>query len=322
LGENDAALVATINRILPVIPMERILVVTGREMEASVRSLLPELPRENVLVEPSGRNTAPCIALGAVEIGKRCLEAVMAVFPADHHIGNPQMLHKAILAAAQAAKATNSFVTIGITPTRPETGFGYLEVGPEVGKWNDLILRNVDRFREKPGPEEAQRFVDSGHFLWNSGMFIFTVEGIRDAYRRFLPRTSEALEKIAQNPETLESEWGNMEATSIDYGIMERCRFIYTVPCDLDWSDLGTWPAAAESFPRVQGGRALAGRIFAKDTSGCVIYSPDKTVVLIGVDDLVVVDTDDALLVMKSDRSAEVAETVRELEALGLDELT
>ena len=322
MGDSDSALVETVERLRPIVPVERILVVTGRDMEAAVRDCLPDLPAENVIVEPWGRNTAPCIALGAIEVGKRKLGAVMAVFPADHHIGAIETFQSAVVAGAQAAKATNSFVTIGVPPTRPETGFGYLELGADVGDWNGFTLKNVDRFREKPGPVDAAAFLESGAHLWNTGIFIFTVDGIRDAFRRFLPRTSEAMEKVAQNPETLQAEWGNMDATSIDYGIMERCRHIYTVPCDLEWSDLGTWPAAGETFPRIKGGRGVVNGSIATDSKGCVIYAPDKTVALIGVEGLVVVDTEDALLVMQSDRAAEVADTVRELEALGLDELT
>jgi mannose-1-phosphate guanylyltransferase len=291
-------------------------------MEAAVRGLLPEVPDANVLVEPWGRNTSPCIALGAVEVSKRCRAAVMGVFPADHRVRDIQAFQAAVKAAGHAAKNTNAFVTIGIKPTRPETGFGYLEIGPEAGEWEGLTLNNVVRFREKPGPEQAEEFLKSGRYLWNSGMFVFTVDALKDAYRQFLPRTSEAIERLAQNPSRLHEEWGNMDATSIDYGIMERCRFIYTVPAELGWSDLGTWPAVSEEFPRVPGGRGVVMRAISKDSVGNSIYAPQKTVVLLGVQDLVVVDTDDALLVMHQDRSSDVSEIVRELDHQGLDELT
>lgn len=322
IGGRDAALTQTVERLLGMLPIDRILVATGRDMVDAVRALLPALPAENLLVEPWGRNTAPCIGLAAVEIGKRCTGAVMAVFPSDHRVGDPEALNRAILAGAEAAKATNAFVTLGVKPTRPETGFGYLEVGPEVGTWRDEPVMRVERFTEKPGPEAAEAFLSGGRHLWNAGMFVFTVEGLRDAFRAFLPRTSEALERVAQNPQALEKEWGNMDATSIDYGVMERSRHILVVPCDPDWSDLGSWAAAGDEMPKVPGGRGNAVRVIAKDSSGCIVHAPTKTVVLLGLEDTVVVDTEDAILVMKSDRSAQVGTVVRELEAADLDELT
>ena len=153
-------------------------------------------------------------------------------------------------------------------------------------------------------------------------MFVFTVGALKDGLRRFLPRTSEALERVTQNPDVLEDEWGNMDATSIDYGVMERSNAILTVRCDFGWRDLGTWTAAGETMPRQPGGRGVAGQIIAKDASGCVVYAPGKAVALVGIEDVVVVDTEDALLVMQGDRSASVGEIVRELEAQGRDGLT
>ena len=322
LGGGPAALVSTIERLAPLIPRERILIATGREMEAAVRELLPDVPSENFIVEPWGRNTAPCIGLGAVEIGRRSPDAVMAVFPSDHQVDDGEALRSVVAGAADAAKATNAFVTIGVEPTRPETGFGYVEIGPKMGEWGGHAFLKVSRFREKPSIDLAKEFVESGHHLWNAGMFVFTVGALKDGLRRFLPRTSEALERVTQNPDVLEDEWGNMDATSIDYGVMERSNAILTVRCDFGWRDLGTWTAAGETMPRQPGGRGVAGQIIAKDASGCVVYAPGKAVALVGIEDVVVVDTEDALLVMQGDRSASVGEIVRELEAQGRDGLT
>ncbi len=322
IGDDPAALVSTVRRLQPLIPVERILVATGREMEASVRELLPEVPEHNFIVEPWGRNTAPCIGLGAVEVGRRVPDGVMAVFPSDHHVQDAATLRSVVAGAAAAAKATNAFVTIGVEPTRPETGFGYLEVGPKMGEWGGHAFLNVSRFREKPSVDLAEEFVESGNYLWNAGMFVFTVGALKDAFRKFLPRTLEALERLAQNPAALEEEWGNMDATSIDYGVMERSSAILTVRCSLGWRDLGTWSSAGETMPRNSAGRGVAGQVLSKESHGCVVYAPGKAVALIGVDDLVVVDTADALLVMKGDRSVDVGELVRDLEADGQDELT
>ena len=322
LGDGPAAIVSTIERLRPLIPVDRILVATGREMESAVRASLPDIPPENFIVVPWGRNTAPCIGLGAVEIGRRSPDAVMAVFPSDHQIDDDESLRSVVSGAAAAAKATNAFVTIGVEPTRPETGFGYVEVGPQMGEWGGHCFLKVSRFREKPSIDLAREFVDSGQYLWNAGMFVFTVGALKDALRRFLPRTSEALERVTQNPDSLEDEWGNMDATSIDYGVMERSNAILTVRCDLGWRDLGTWSSAGETMPRHGAGRGVAAQVIAKDASNCVVYAPGKAVALIGVEDLVVVDTEDALLVMQGDRSASVGEVVRDLESQGQDGLT
>jgi len=321
LGGEAAMLVQTIERLLPIIPIDRILVATGREMEASVRALLPSLPSANVIVEPWGRNTAPCIGLGAVEIGRRAVGAMMAVFPSDHRVDDVAAFQSAVIGAAQAAKSTNALVTLGLKPTHPETGFGYLELGRVVGEWHGHALHQVERFVEKPGPEMAQHFVEGGRHLWNAGMFVFGVDTIRDAFRAHLPKTHEALERIANHPDALAAEWGNMDAISIDYGIMERSRHVLTVPVDMGWNDMGTWKAAGAAMPRVSGGRGHAYSVTSRDTSGCVVHAPGKTVVLLGVSDLVVVDTEDALLVMESSRSAQLGEVVRELEADGKVEL-
>jgi mannose-1-phosphate guanylyltransferase len=317
-----ALLKQTVERLLPLIPIDRILVGTGREMEASVRQVLPKLPPENLLVEPWGRNTAPCIGWGAVEVGRRCPDAVMAVFPSDHMIKDADELRTVVADAAKAAKATNSFVTLGITPTRPETGFGYLAIGPEVGTWGDTTFRTVSRFVEKPDPDTARAFVEGGEHLWNAGMFVFSVDGLRDAFRSYLPRSAEALERISQNPSSLEEEWGNLDATSVDYGIMERSRHILTVPCDLGWSDVGTWTAAAAEMPSVPGGRGIARAVVAKESRSCVVHAPNKVVVLIGMENVVVVDTPDALLVMDADRAQQVGDVVRTLEDGDLKEFT
>ena len=164
-GTGPAAIVSTIERLKPLIPVARILVATGRDMESAVRSLLPDIPPENFIVEPWGRNTAPCIGLGAVEIGRRSPDAVMAVFPSDHQVDDGEALRSVVHGAAAAARATNAFVTIGVEPVRPETGFGYVEVGPQMGEWGGHAFLNVNRFREKPNIDLAREFVSSGQHL-------------------------------------------------------------------------------------------------------------------------------------------------------------
>ncbi|MGB0639836.1 MAG: mannose-1-phosphate guanylyltransferase [Myxococcota bacterium] len=322
IAGEEAYLLQTVNRLRPIIPEERILVVTGREMEKSVRTVLSTLPKENILVEPWGRNTAPCIGWGAVEIGRRCSGATMAVFPSDHRIGDPETLRNVVLAAAEASKSTNAFVTLGIQPTRPETGFGYLQIGPEVGSWGGQQFHAVERFSEKPDFDTASKYVAGGRHLWNAGMFVFSVDGIRDAFRSFLPRSAEALEIIQHDPTSFEEQWGSLDAISIDYGIMERSRHILTVPCEIDWSDMGTWNAAGEEMPPINGGRGVVRHIVSKDASNCVVHAPGKVVGLLGVENIVVVDTEDALLVMDVSHAQRVGEVVRSLEDADLGDHT
>jgi len=322
IGGQEAILQQTINRLLPLVPAERIIVITGGDMVDAVRDVAQGIPEENLLVEPWGRNTAPCIGWGAVEIGRRSTNPTMAVFPADHQIGDPEMFRSVVQGAADAARATNAIVTIGISPTRPETGFGYLEVGTEVGSWGGHTFHTVERFNEKPDPDTAQRYLEGQRHLWNAGMFVFTTDAIRDAYRAYLPRSAEALERIQYNPDSLKENWGELDATSIDYGILERSRHILTVPADFGWSDMGTWQAAAADMPRISGGRGVVAHIVAKDAKSNVVHAPHKLVALIGVSGLVVVDTEDALLVMDANQAQQVAEIVRRLDEDSLEKYT
>jgi len=281
-----------------------------------------QLPKENLLVELWGRNTAPCIGLGAVEIGRRTPNALMAVFPSDHQVKRADDFRSVVAGAADAARATNALITLGIRPTRPETGFGYLEVGLFVGEWGGHRFLTVERFTEKPDPDVAQRYVAKGNHLWNAGMFLFRADAIRDAFRSYLPGSAEALERIQQDPNVLEEQWGNLDATSIDYGVMERSRHLLTVPCEIGWSDMGSWHAAADEMPKVSGGRGIAAHVVSRDASGCVVHSPDKLVALLGVKDLVIVDTEDALLIMEADRAQQVGDIVRHLDEADLSQFT
>jgi mannose-1-phosphate guanylyltransferase len=312
----------TVERLLPIIPKERILIATGRDMQEAVRAEVSDLPDENILVEPWGRNTAPSIGWGAVEIGRREPDAIMGVFPSDHLIATADVLRTAVLAAADATRATNALVTLGIEPSRPETGYGYLERGPEVGAWGGLVFHAVERFTEKPDPDAAARYLEGGKHLWNAGMFVFRVDAIRDAFRAYLPRSATALERIQHAPDLLEEQWGELDATSIDYGIMERSRHILTIPCDPGWSDIGTWTAAGETMPRIEGGRGMAAHVIAQDSKNCVVHAPNKLVALLGLEGVVVVDTKDALLVMDAAQAQHVGDLVRRLEHAELTDFT
>lgn len=313
----------TLDRLASLAPPERCFVVTGPDMVEAIRAELPDLPDDNVLVEPSGRNTAPCIGWATVEVQRRAGDdAVVAVLPADHVITRPDALRDALRAAAAAAVQAGAIVTLGIQPTRPETGFGYLELGESAGTFQGLELRRVDRFREKPDLATAQAWLDGGRHLWNAGMFVFTVATMRRAFQEHLPASSAVLDALQRAPERLAELWTELDATSIDYGIMERTAGILTVPCAPGWSDVGAWPAAAELMESIEGGVGRAAQVIAVGSRDNVLHAPDKLVALVGVEDLVVVDTGDALLVMHRERAQDLREVLAALEARGLDSYT
>jgi mannose-1-phosphate guanylyltransferase len=305
------------------VPPERILVITGPDMVAAISDQLPDLPAENILVEPQGRNTAPCVGWGAVEVARRSgPDAVMMVLPADHVIAQPEVLRASLKGAADAATQTGALVTLGITPTHPETGYGYLELGKPAGEWSGQTLRVVSAFREKPDLATAKAYLEGGQHLWNAGMFVFTAGAILEAFRAHLPRSADALDRVAADPGALTTLWRELEATSIDFGIMERAENILTVPTDPGWSDVGSWSAAGALLPAVDGGRGLAAMHINIDASDNITYAPGKVVALIGVSGLAVVDSEDAILVMDATRAQDVREVVRVLEDAGQERFT
>ena len=312
-----------VDRVLPMVPIDRVLVVTGPDMAEAVRAELPDLDADNLLVEPAGRNTAPCIGWATVEVQRRAgPEAVVAVLPSDQVITRPDVLRQALAAAAEAAQSTGKLLTLGIQPTRPETGFGYLELGTPGGHFGGLALRHVACFREKPDQATAQAWVSDREHLWNAGMFVFRVADMRAAFQRHLPTSAAGLDALLAEPGRLAEVWSHLDAISIDYGIMERSSDLLTVPCDPGWSDVGTWPASAGLLPSVPGGTGRADHVVAVDSTGNVVHAPGRLVALVGVHDLVVVDTGDAVLVMDQAHAQQLREVIDQLLAQGLERYT
>ncbi len=279
----------TVTRVLPLVPMERILVVTGPDMVEAIREQLRGLPAENILVEPSPRNTAPAAAWTAWEVARRHAgddPATICVLPSDHAIADEEAFRVALTIAATAAEA-GGLVTIGIRPDRPETGFGYIE--PAAGT---EPVRGVRRFVEKPDRATAERLIAEG-CLWNAGMFCWRADRCQAAVRAFLPRTAAAMDRLVAGDR---SAWGETDATSVDYGIMERAGDIRVVPAEFGWSDVGSWPAL-ESILAAQTWGTGVGDVEALRADGNIVYSRDRLVALLGVHELVVVDTPDVLLV-------------------------
>ena len=304
---------ATVERLRAVIPLERILVVTAADQVAHIARAVPELPAENILAEPEARNTAPCIGLAALEVERRAGgEALLAVVPSDQYVSN-QTSYAAALTAALAAAGRGLVATIGIPPTRPETGFGYIEVGAQEQAGASLVAR----FVEKPDRARAAEYLASGRHLWNSGMFFFRAERMLRAVREHMPELSAILEQLRADPSRAAALYPTAPAISIDYGIIERLApgEVAVVPGDFGWNDVGSWSALHDLGGRDAAGNVGHGETVAVDASGNVLYSSEgQLVAAIGVHDLVIVATGDAVLVVPRERAQDVKEIVKHLQ--------
>lgn len=313
----------TVDRILPLIAPANILVVTGRKHARALMSQLPEIPATNIIIEPEGKNTAPCIGLAALHIRKKTDDAVMVVLPSDHAIADGDKFREAIRAAAQTATAADALVTIGIKPTSPQTGFGYIETGDFLKKGTTQEVFCVKSIREKPDFELACKFIQRGNFYWNSGMFIWKASTILNSIARFLPDLSAGLTAINETLGSPEEKavvrriYKNLLPVSIDYGVMEKADNVFVVKGDFGWSDVGSWDALWEIAAKDKNGNAFigGGNLISEGSSGSLVYSPQKLVALAGVRNLIVVETKDALLICPRGNSQDVKKIVEILEA-------
>jgi mannose-1-phosphate guanylyltransferase len=320
LGPDDRSLLrATAERVWDVLPADRTFVVTSEQLREQVQQALPELQPDRILAEPVGRNTAPCIGWAATHVKRLDEDAIMAVLPADHYIGDTEAYVDALRRGLEAA-THGDYVTIGIRPTRAETGYGYIELGSEL----DPGVFRTRRFVEKPNRRRAEQFVASGNFLWNSGMFFFLASRILEAIEQHLPGLGKELQRYDEaarngNEAALVKEtYAELPAVSIDHGIMEKLSAVSVVPGSFEWSDLGSWTSAWELAPQDDHANVLPKDGLAVDASGNYVAAPDgKLVALVGVDNLVVVDSGDALLVVPKDRAQDVREVVAALHARG-----
>lgn len=317
----------TIDRLLPITDWEHILIVTEISQAAAVKDLLPDLPETRLIIEPLGRNTAPCIGLAALILEEIDSSATMAVLPADHFISRVSSFQETLLAAAQAAQSGDFLVTLGITPTFPETGYGYLERGEKGMEIDRRQVWKVKAFHEKPDRIKAEDMLKTGRFLWNSGMFVWTVAAILGQMSRLTPDLHGELMKLKKfigTPDwepALTAGYEAMEDVSIDYAIMERADQVLMLEGDFGWNDVGSWEAVYQLKPKDEKGNCLTGPVFILDSQGCLVHSPQKTVALIGMEDLIVVDTPDALLICPRERAQEVKKIVQLLEDQGKFEL-
>jgi mannose-1-phosphate guanylyltransferase len=316
----------TLARLRPLFRPEQVWVVTQNEQAAAVAAQVPEVPRAQILVEPVGRNTAAAIGLAALHLHARFGDAVMAVLPADHLIADAAAFRRALRAAVALAGRPSTLVTLGIEPQWPETGYGYIERGELVGRFNGLRAYRVERFVEKPPLARARRFVASGRHSWNAGMFFWTATTYLEQLARFRPATARLLARLAravgtsQYRRTLARLYPQLESISVDYALLEpasRARKSVTVcviPARIGWSDVGSWAAVYNLLARKPGENISLERLVALDASGNYFWVPGRLVAAVGVRDLIVVETDDALLVCPRARAQEVGRVVEELQ--------
>ncbi|MFN2292630.1 MAG: mannose-1-phosphate guanylyltransferase [Anaerolineae bacterium] len=313
----------TVARIEPLIPLRRVLVVVGEEHRSTVLEQVAGLPEENVILEPGPRGTAPCIGLAGVVLQQRDAEATMAVFPADHRIADAAGFRQAIAAAEQVAQE-GYLVTLGIEPDQPHTGYGYIQRGGSLGKFNEIQAYEVERFTEKPDEEKARAFVESGDYYWNGGIFIWKAEVILSKMADLLPELYAELERIAEmwstprREEVLKSAWERVPQTTIDYGVMEKASRVATVPIDIGWDDVGNWATLSALLESDEQGNVIRGKgkALQLDNKDTYVYaSAGRLIATVGLEGFVVVDTPDALLICPKDEAQSVRDVVNELEA-------
>jgi mannose-1-phosphate guanylyltransferase len=328
----------TYERLTPLFPRSHIWVVTNHELARAVRRQLPQVPSRQALIEPFGRNTAAAIGLAAVHLLKEESggDALMAVLPADHFILKPARYRQIVRAALKVAAQPGALAVLGIPPSRPETGYGYIERAPR-GKSRQSAMGGdayvVRRFTEKPSLRLARNYIAAGRYLWNAGMFFWRVSTFLENLERHLPKTHAALMRLAETigasryATALEREYSRLENISVDYAILEpasrdpRHSRVFVIPAEVGWSDIGSWAAVYELSAKRPGANVSTGRVLALDATGNLIWSPSKFVAAVGVSDLIVVETSDALLVCSRERAQDVGRVVKWLEQHRLQKL-
>jgi mannose-1-phosphate guanylyltransferase len=324
----------TVGRLLALAPAKQFWIITNEDLRPEIVKQLPKLRKEQVIAEPAGRNTAPAIGLAAFILQRSDPNAVLGLFPSDHVVGDAKRFKEVISEGVEIATSGENIVVLGIEPSRAETGYGYIEVGSLAAG----DARHVRRFTEKPNAERAAEFVRSGNFYWNSGMFLWSASTLTNALKEHLPKTAEVLETIAASygtskfTGTFRKLYPKCENISVDYAILEprsakgeQASNIYCLRADFGWNDLGSWTALHEhrtsKLTASDGNLISAQGIFTLNASGNYVHSPGKFVAVVGINDAVVVETDDALLVTTRANAQDVGKVVKHLDEKKLKKL-
>lgn len=316
LNTGKSLIRVTFERCLKLVPTENVLIVTNKAYKELVQEHLPELPVQNILCEPSRNNTAPCIAFTALHLAAQNKEAVFAVLPSDHVIEKEAAYEEKLSAAFEVAEEEDAIVTLGIQPTRPDTGYGYIKKGEDLGS-----KYRVEAFKEKPDHQTAEEYYNSGDYLWNAGMFVWSVSTIVKAFRRYEPQIIETLSEDLNAFGTTEEQayidrvYPLTKAISVDYAILERAEKVYTMPADIGWSDLGTWNSLHAFSDKDENGNVVqANKLHLDEVSDSLIVAQkERTVVIKGLENYIVVDEPGALLIYPKDKEQEIKQVVKKL---------
>lgn len=321
-SDGETMIQKTVKRLSPLVSAEDIFIVTNAAYADLVNDQLPDVPRENILCEPCARNTAPCIAFAAAIIQKKYGDAMMLVLPSDHLIGYENIYIKTLQTAIRTAEEGNNLVTIGITPAYPETGYGYINFGKEAGD-----AYEVERFVEKPDLPTAKKYLASGKYLWNSGMFVWKASSIMYNMKQFMPEIHDGAVRIGDSygtdsyEETLIKEFTAFTSESVDFGIMEKASDIYTIPGSFGWDDVGSWLAVERINETDDKKNYFDGDVIAVDSERTTVCGGKRLVAAIGTRDIVIVDTDDVLLVCSKNNTQDVKKVIAQLKEHGRNDL-
>lgn len=324
LTSSKTMLQETYMRMRKVALPEDIYIVTNKEYVPEVEKEILEFPKENILAEPEGRGTAPSVALAAAVISKKCGDEVMGVFAADHFIENPELLMEALRRAEKFLHENpNYLVTFGIKPTAPETGYGYIEQGKVLMEFGKIKIHNAKRFVEKPNYDIAKKYQKSGKFFWNSGMFLWKTSTIISKFGKYAPDIYDRLVRISQTVGTekyeavLDKEFSQMDKIAVDYAIMENEPNVLVIPLKLKWSDVGSWTSLKNALTLNGKENFVKGEHINFDSENLLVYGGSKLIATIGVKNLIIVDTDDAILICNRKKAQLVSDVVKKLEETG-----
>lgn len=323
LFDEETLIEKSVRRLRGLIPPERILVLTNEAQRDGVRAVLPELPEENIVAEPARRDTAPAIALAAGWIAARDPEATMIALPADQLVTKEKEFRQVLEAACLAAASHSAIVTLGIRPDWPCPSYGYIERGEEISGEEplpyDIAAFNVIRFREKPSPEQAEEYLESGNFSWNAGIFVWTIPTVLRELGEHCPPLAAFIEELRVTSDfssTIKEKFSSLERVSIDYALMENADRILNIEADVGWDDVGGWPSVAKYLKGDENGNAHRGPVLTIDARNNIIFSEegcDRLVALLGVENLIIVQTSDAVLVANRDDADQIKKLVEEL---------
>lgn len=307
LIDEDTMIQMTVNRIKPIIPMERIFVCTGAMYVDLVKEQLPKLPEKNIIIEPEGRNTAPCIMLSALVIDRYFKDSTMVVLPSDHLIKDEEKFRNILTESEKVLKDNKkAIITLGMKPDRPETGYGYIKYVSETSESQEFKVFKVDKFVEKPNEEKAKKYFQNGSYLWNGGMFLWKTSTIIDEIKKYSPNTYEAIYEIEEVKEEnlqklINQKYHETENISIDYAVLEKSKNIYVVPSEIGWDDIGTWKAVERYKEKDEHNNIVEGNARVIESKSNITINNGKRIVLIGIDDVMTLETEDSIYIVKKD---------------------